>query len=109
MTFGYAANTNRFPAGYTPAYRPGVKDTSIAAHRDNKDAHVTMAQRIHAYLLSRPRWFSRAELARDLGVPTATMSGRVNQLVKEGKATEGYGQRIACPVTGRNVRGLRAA
>lgn len=58
-------------------------------------------------MADRPFTHSRAEIAKALGIPTATMSGRVNALVKAGRVVESYS--VVCGVTGNLVGGIRVA
>jgi hypothetical protein len=86
-------------------HRPNsVRATSREAYADNGENFKTIAERIMDRMYDcLPR--TRAELAQELGVATATMSGRVRELVLGKKLVES-GTR-ACSVTGRNVRALR--
>lgn len=64
----------------------------------------------HAAIVShmeRSRIYSRRELARMTGLETSAVAGRVNELVASGElVTCGA---IKCPITGRQVEGVRLA
>jgi hypothetical protein len=78
----------------------GKNASSLDAYKDIKPKLPTMHERIlvaighHVY--------TRAELAQEMGIPTASMSARVNELVKLKKLREGL-TRHTCKVTGKRV------
>jgi predicted transcriptional regulator len=100
-------NAARFPAGYTPAYRPGVKDTSVAALDKNAVKLSNMCERIMNHMATAYSGRTRAELAADLKISTSTMSGRVNELLRRGLLIEDG--KMECSETGNTVRRLRKA
>ena len=85
-----------------------VQATSIAAYHDNADAFGTMGDRIMAFMRSHGETRTRAEIANQLDIPTATMSGRVHDLLGKGLLVEEPGK-FECGVTGNMVRGVSAA
>lgn len=82
-----------------------VQATSIAAYKDNADAFETMGDRIVAFMNGHKETRTRAEIAAALDVPTATMSGRVNDLLKRGRLIEEPGK-FRCGITKNMVRGV---
>lgn len=67
-----------------------------------------MGDRIMAYMHSHNETRTRAEIASALGISTATMSGRINTLVKAKRLVEEPG-RFQCSITKNMVRGVSAA
>jgi predicted transcriptional regulator len=53
--------------------------------------------------------FTRAELAKVMGIPTATMSGRIHALVKSGRIKANDPLRMHCRVTGNMVGAVSIA
>lgn len=88
--------------------RKKVQDTSKEAYENNEERFVTLGDRIVNHLKSVGIIMTRAELAEALAIPTATMSGRINDLLKKGRVIEEPG-RFTCGVTGNRVRGVSAA
>lgn len=90
---------------YHPRRKRAVQDTSKEAYADTAAERETLADRIVAHIIKEGGIFTRHEIARDLGIATATVSGRVNELIKAGRLAEEPG-RFFCEVTGRQVRGI---
>lgn len=85
-----------------------VQATSMDAFNTNKTEFASMGERILAFMQTHHETRTRAEIAQALSIPTATMSGRVNALIKKGRLIEEPG-RFKCSVTGNMVRGVSAA
>lgn len=62
----------------------------------------SIADRIIAYIDKRDEAVTRREIAHDLRLETATVSGRVNKLIKDGILVVGPGK-DRCNVTGNLV------
>jgi predicted ArsR family transcriptional regulator len=67
-----------------------------------------MSDRIVAFLQMKQTSHTRAELADALDIPTATMSGRINALVMNGRVLAEPG-RFTCRITGNSVGAVSAA
>ncbi len=87
-------------------FRRGVRETSREAYRYAQRRGITGAQavRIAVYLFDSPPR-TRAEIARDTGIPINAVCGRVNELVKAHAVDENSARpcttsgRMAHPVT----------
>lgn len=86
----------------------GVKDTSRAAHTECSTEFRTIEDRIMDFMADHQEVRTRRELAEHFDISTATMSGRVNALLKAGRLVEEAGT-FKCNITGRNVTGVSAA
>lgn len=85
-----------------------TQQTSVDAFEANRDNFKTLGDMIVAYLSHTKTVHTRAELAKALNIPTATMSGRIRDLLDHGRIVEEPG-RYTCGVTGNSVRGVSAA
>ncbi len=85
-----------------------VQQTSIDAYNDNAEHFATLGDRILAYMGSHRETRTRAEIADKLRIPTATMSGRIRELLNKGTLIEEPG-RFTCRVTKNSVRGVSIA
>lgn len=85
-----------------------VQDTSKDALVQNEQRFISIETQIVDYLALAGGIHTRAEIAKELDLATATCSGRVNALLKGGKIVEEPG-RYPCSVTGNMVRGVSIA
>lgn len=85
-----------------------VQDTSIDAYQDNASNFERMTDRIMAYMLSHRETRTRAEIAEKLGIATATMSGRIHELIRKGRLVV-EPRKLRCRVTRNMVQGVSAA
>lgn len=84
--------------------KKNVSETSIENYHSD-EFQVTAAKqrdRIAAYLRSKTQPVSCKEIARDLGIETATVSGQLWHMRGIGVEKSG---KIKCPVSGRIVHG----
>lgn len=77
--------------------RTRVTNTSINAYRQKKPVLTTDRERVAAYIISetkhgRPVW--RRKIARALGMEVSSVSGRVNEIMKNGIVVDGLEYRI---------------
>jgi len=91
----------------TPTRGRGLRDTSIAAYHAHKDSGKLGARQKQVYeLLCRSGLdYTRAEIARAIGMTPGAACGRVNELLGLGVVVET--PRRACKVTGASSHGVR--
>lgn len=83
-----------------------VRATSLDAYKDGEGSGSfdNIEDRIDNFMLCRGGIWTRRELAKELDILTSTLSGRVTNMLKEGRLTE-VGK-VECAESGRKVRGL---
>lgn len=81
----------------------GVRDTSRAAYRGIQRKLGAQHERILAlFPVGSTGLKTRAEIANQCGLPTSTVSARVNELIKLNRLRE-PGTRFVCIVSGKKV------
>ena len=68
-----------------------IRATSLAAYADTATARATQESAVYQYIADNPA-ITRREIAAALGIETASVSARVNALIKAGQIVES-GQR----------------
>lgn len=95
-------------AGTPPSRGRGSRSTSRDALADHKETGKLGAQQqaVFSVLTRSGLAFTRAELAKQLGMTHGAACGRINELMKLGLVVET--ERRVCSVTGANSHGVRA-
>ena len=78
-----------------------VRDTSIAAHREDR---TRLRDKI-VIAMGDEVW-TRRELAEHMNIQASTMSGQIFTLIEEGRVEE-VDYRTTCEITGKRVTGIK--
>lgn len=85
----------------------GVRRTSRDAYRELQDTGKAGTQRaqILETMLKKPVSYTRSELSKATGLTINAVSGRVNEMIRDGVIVESTWTR-QCNITGKNVHEL---